>query len=120
MKRLLPLLFLLPLLCHAQDSETPTLDTVVVTAPRPHDPFAFRNPIDYQGTRFDRHWQGTSAEAFGMQGGMVPWLNKKIAERVSKAFYKAGWKAQIQHAEARPSPLTDEQLARATRLSAPV
>lgn len=115
MKRLLPLLFLLPLLCQAQDSELATLDTVVVTAPRPHDPFAFRNPIDYQSTRFDGHWQGTSAEAFGMQGGVVPWLNKKIAERVAKVAYGTGWKAQIQHAEARPSPLTDEQLARATR-----
>ncbi|WP_162409348.1 hypothetical protein [Pseudoxanthomonas daejeonensis] len=115
MKRLIPLLFLLPLVAHAQDNETTTLDTVVVTAPRPHDPFAFRNPVDYQPTRFDQHWQGTSAEAFGMQGGVVPWLNQKIAERVSKLAAKAGWKQQIQPAVARPSPLTDEQLERATR-----
>ena len=119
MKALLALLLFLPLVVQAQDSEPTTLEPVVVRAPRPElfkaDPFAFHNPIDYQPTRFDQYWQETSPEQFALSGGVVPWLNKKIAERVAKVGRSMGWKQQVQPAVARPSPLTEEQLERAAQ-----
>lgn len=108
----LPLLLLLSSGAMAQDAEPTTLEPVVVTAPRP-DPFAFHNPIDYQPTRFDKHWRENSPEQFALNGGVVPWLNQKIAERVAKVGRAMGWKQQVQPAMARPAPLTEEQLERA-------
>ena len=119
MKALLALLLFLPWVVQAQDSEPTTLEPVVVRAPRHDlfkaDPFAFHNPIDYQPTRFDQYWQETSPEQFALSGGVVPWLNRKIAEGVSTMAHKAGWKQQVQPAVARPSPLTEEQLERAAQ-----
>ena len=119
MKPLLVLLLIFAGTAHAQDAEPTTLQTVEVRAPRPEpfkpDPFAFHNPINYQPTRFDQYWRETSAEQFALSGGVVPWLNKKIAERVAKVGRSMGWKQQVQPAVARPSPLTEEQLERATQ-----
>lgn len=112
-RTLLPLLLLFSSGAMAQDAEPTTLEPVVVTAPRP-DPFAFHNPIDYQPTRFDKYWRETSPEQFGMNGGVVPWLNQKIAKGLSKVGRKMGLRQQVQPAVARPSPLTDEQLERAS------
>ena len=118
-RTLLPLLLLFSSGAMAQDAEPTTLEPVVVTAPRPEpfkpDPFAFHNPNDYQPTRFDRYWRETSPEQFAMNGGVVPWLNQKIAKGLSKVGRKMGLKQQVQPAVARPSPLTDEQLERATQ-----
>ena len=119
MKSLLLVLLLLPGLAHAQDAEPTTLEPVVVTAPRPEpfkpDPFAFHNPIDYQPTRFDKYWRETSPEQFALNGGVVPWLNQRIAKGLSKVGRKIGLRQQVQPAVARPSPLTEEQLERAAQ-----
>ena len=114
MKTFLVLLMLLSMPVFAQDAEPTTLEPVVVSAPRP-DPFAFHNPIDYQPTGFDKYWRETSPEQFALSGGVVPWLNQKIAKGLSKVGRKMGLKQQVQPAVARPSPLTDEQLERATQ-----
>lgn len=116
MKHLLTLLLLFPLAATATEpTQAPPTELPAIEVRAEYvDPFAFRNPIDYQSTPFDRHWKDpVSMESFGMDGGVVPWAVKKINEAMAKAARKGGWKQQIQHANARPSPLTPEQLDRA-------
>lgn len=97
------------------------LDAVRVLGQRPPpDPFAFRNPVQAQGTVFARHWdEPPSLEEIGMRGGIVQiGINKGLALAAQGIRTLPGWKDPIQHAAARPPPLDAAQQARAARFRA--
>lgn len=82
------------------------------------DPFAFRNPVEVDGTVFSRSWdEPPSIEEIGMRGGIVQIGINKGLELAAKGIRKLpGWQNQIVDAEARPPPLDQAQLDRAIRL----
>lgn len=102
------------------DDDTTTLDTILVTAPPPEtvDLYKFRNPVDAQPTVFDRSWhEAPSLEQIGKNGGVVPILVGYAALKVRNGARRIpGWKMPEQPAIARPSPLTEQQAGRASRL----
>ena len=99
---------------------TTTLDAVLVTAPPPEiiDLYKFRNTVDAQPTAFGRGWrEKPSLEEVGMNGGVVPIITGYAALKVRDGARKIpGWKKPEQPAIARPPPLTEAQVERATRL----
>lgn len=101
---------------------TPTeLETVRVLGQRPPaDPFAFRNPVEVDGTVFSRDWdEPPSLEEIGMRGGIVQIAIGMGLEATARGIRKLpGWKLQPVAASARPPPLDDEQLRRAAALQA--
>lgn len=103
----------------APPAQVTEMDAVRVVGERP-DPFAFRNPVDYDATAFDRHWdEPPSLEEVGMRGGYVQLGINKTLELAAKGIRKLpGWKGQVRSAEARPPPLDEAQLARAAGLQA--
>lgn len=82
------------------------------------DPFAFRNPVQAEGTVFDRDWnEAPSLEEIGMRGGIVQIAINKGLELTAKGIRSLpGWQNQVVGAQARPPPLDQAQLARAARL----
>ncbi len=100
--------------------DTTTLDTILVTAPPPEiiDLYKSRNPVDAQPTVFDRSWRETpSLEQVGMNGGVVPIIVGYAALKIRNGARRIpGWKMPEQPAVARPSPLTEAQAERASRL----
>ena len=86
----------------------------------PPDPFAFRNPVEVEGTVFSRAWnEPPSLEEVGLRGGYVQLGINKGLELAGKGIRKLpGWKLQIRDAQARPPPLDEAQIARAARLQA--
>ncbi|TYT23165.1 hypothetical protein FZO89_18170 [Luteimonas viscosa] len=95
------------------------MDTVRVVGERPPvDPFAFRNPVDVDGTVFSRHWdEPPSMEEIGMRGGIVQIAINKGLEATAAGIRKLpGWRNQVRAAVARPPPLDEVQAARAARL----
>ncbi len=97
------------------------LEAVRVVGRRPPaDPFAFRNPVEVEGTVFSRAWnEPPSLEEVGMRGGYVQIGINKGLELAAKGIRKLpGWKLQVRDAEARPPPLDEAQAARAARLHA--
>lgn len=86
----------------------------------PTDPFAFRNPVEVEGTVFSRAWdESPSLEEVGMRGGYVQLGIIKGIELAGKCIRKLpGWTQQINDAQARPPPLDEAQAARAARLHA--
>ena len=116
---------------HAQDADpaivdgtmpgpsTTDLDAVRVVGVRPPpDPFAFRNPVEVDGTRFARDWdEPPGLEEVGLRGGYVQIGINKGLELAAKGVRKLpGWRQQVRGAEARPPPLDAEQAARALRM----
>lgn len=85
---------------------------------RREDPFAFRNPVEAEGTVFERGWdEPPSLEEIGLRGGLVQMAIAKGLEMAAKGVRKLpGWQNQIVDATARPPPLDEAQLARAARL----
>lgn len=85
---------------------------------RPVDPFALENPVDFNDTRFQRHWRETpSLEEIGMQGGIVHIaINYGLLMAARQVTKLPGWKHQVQGAEARPPPLDEEEVQRAMRI----
>lgn len=85
---------------------------------RREDPFAFRNPVQAEGTVFERAWdEPPSLEEIGMRGGLVQMAISKGLEMAAKGVRRLpGWQNQIVDATARPPPLDEAQLARAARL----
>ena len=102
------------------DDGTTTLDTIRVTAPPPEtvDLYKLRNPVDVPPTVFDRDWHETpSLEQIGKNGGVVPIIVGYAALKVRNGARRIpGWKMPEQPAVARPSPLTEAQAERASRL----
>lgn len=90
----------------------------VVGRRQPVDPFAFRNPVEVDGTVFSRSWdEPPSAEEIGMRGGIVQIGINKGLELAGRGIRKLpGWQNQVVGAEARPPPLDQAQLERAARL----
>ena len=132
---LLALLCALPMAASAQDAgdagetrdvaasgaQTTELEAVRVVGRRPPaDPFAFRNPVEVEGTVFSRAWnEPPSLEEVGLRGGYVQLGINKGLELAGKGIRKLpGWKLQIRDAQARPPPLDEAQIARAARLQA--
>lgn len=104
-----------------QKEEVVNLDTVRVTAPKLEtlDLYRFRNPVEVEGTALDKYYRETpTVEDISLQGGYlllgIHYGLMKAAEQVTKL---PGWKGPIQHATARPSPLTEAQMQRAKRAS---
>ena len=97
----------------AKDGLTPTeLEAVRVIGQRPPpDPFAFRNPVEVEGTVFSRAWnEPPSLEEVGLRGGYVQLGINKGLELAGKGIRKLpGWKLQIRDAQARPPPLDEAQ-----------
>ncbi len=85
---------------------------------RREDPFAFRNPVQAEGTVFERAWdEPPSLEEIGMRGGLVQMAIAKGLEMAAEGVRRLpGWQHQIVDATARPPPLDEAQLARAARL----
>lgn len=83
----------------------------------PKDPFALENPVDYAATRFQRDWrEAPSLEEIGMQGGIVHIaINQGLLIAARLVTKLPGWKHQVQGATARPPPLDEKQVQRATR-----
>ena len=105
----------------ASNAQPTDLEAVRVVGRRPPaDPFAFRNPVEVEGTVFSRAWdEPPSLEEVGMRGGYVQIGINKGLELAAKGIRKLpGWKLQIRDAEARPPPLDEAQAARAARLHA--
>ena len=105
----------------ASGAQPTELEAVRVVGRRPPaDPFAFRNPVEVEGTVFSRAWdEPPSLEEVGMRGGYVQIGINKGLELTAKGIRKLpGWKLQIRDAEARPPPLDEAQAARAARLHA--
>ena len=97
------------------------MEAVRVVGKRPPaDPFAFRNPVEAEGTVFSRHWDGPpSLEEIGMRGGIVQIAIDKGLEAAAAGIRKLpGWRNRVRGAVARPPPLDDAQAARAARLHA--
>jgi len=126
---LLAVLCTLPPVAPAQDASEdsasgaqPTeLEAVRVVGRRPPpDPFAFRNPVEVEGTVFSRAWdEPPSLEEIGMRGGYVQIGINKGLELAAKGIRTLpGWKLQVRGAEARPPPLDEAQAERAARLQA--
>ena len=105
----------------ASGAQTTELEAVRVVGRRPPaDPFAFRNPVEVEGTVFSRAWnEPPSLEEVGLRGGYVQLGINKGLELAGKGIRKLpGWKLQIRDAQARPPPLDEAQIARAARLQA--
>lgn len=103
----------------ASGAQPTELEAVRVVGRRPPaDPFAFRNPVEVEGTVFSRAWnEPPSLEEVGMRGGYVQIGINKGLELAAKGIRKLpGWKLQVRGAEARPPPLDEAQAARAARL----
>jgi hypothetical protein len=102
------------------DDNTTTLETILVTAPplETVDLYKFRNPVDAQPTVFGRGWrEKPSLEEVGMNGGVVPIIAGYAALKVRDGARRIpGWKNPEQPAMARPPPLTEAQIERASRL----
>lgn len=100
--------------------DTTTLDAILVTAPPPEviDLYKFRNPVDAQSTAFGSGWrEKPSLEEIGTNGGMVPIIAGYAALKVRNGARRIpGWKQPEQPAFARPPPLTEAQVERASRL----
>lgn len=100
--------------------DTTTIDTIRVTAPRLEtvDLYGFRNPVQAEPSRFDRHWKEPfKLRKIGMEGGFVPLLSRYAAEKIAAGARKIpGWKGPVQPAIARPPPLTGAQMERAAEL----
>jgi hypothetical protein len=84
----------------------------------PVDPFAFDNPIDLRGTRFQRDWRDpVNLHDIGMRGGIVHIaINYGLLKAGEQITRLPGWKHQIRDATARPPPLDEEQVQRAMRV----
>ena len=95
------------------------LEPVRVIGRRP-DPFAFRNPVEAEGTVFSRDWdEPPSIEEIGLRGGIVQIGINKGLELAAKGIRSLpDWQDQVIGAQARPPPLDEAQLARAARLHA--
>ena len=108
-----------PAQAEGSQEEVVSLDTVRVTAPRREtlDLYRFKNPIDAKGTRFERSYRGEySLEQLGKDGGLIAVIPAYLAGKVAEGVQKLpGYKHQIQHATARPPPLTEAQMKRAER-----
>ncbi len=102
------------------DDGTATLDAVLVTAPPPEiiDLYKFRNPVDAPTTAFGGGWrEKPSLEEIGTNGGVVPIIVGYATLKVRNGARKIpGWKTPEQPAVARPPPLTEAQVERASRL----
>ncbi len=92
------------------------LAPVRVIGRRP-DPFAFRNPVEAQDTVFSRDWdEPPGLEEIGMRGGIVQIAINKGLELTAKGIRSLPyWQNQVVGAQARPPPLDEAQLARASR-----
>lgn len=95
------------------------LEPVQVLGQRPPpDPFAFRNPVEVEGTVFSRHWdEPPSIEEVGLRGGYVQLAINRGLEAIASGVRRLpGWK-QVTPAQARPPPPLDgDQAGRARRL----
>lgn len=102
------------------DAMTGDLGTVRVLGEYhlPVDPFALDNPIDFDGTRFQRDWRDpVNLHDIGMQGGIVHIaINYGLLKAGEQITRLPGWKHQVQAAVARPPPLDEEQAQRAMRV----
>lgn len=102
------------------DDGTTTLDAILVSAPPPEiiDLYKFRNPVDAQSTAFGGGWrEKPSLEEIGTNGGVVPIIAGYAALKVRNGARRIpGWKTPEQAAVARPPPLTEAQVERASRL----
>jgi hypothetical protein len=99
--------------------DTTTLDAILVTAPPPEiiDLYKFRNPVDAPPTAFAGWREKPSLKEIGTNGGVVPIIAGYAALKVRDGARKIpGWKTPEQPAFARPPPLTEAQLKRASRL----
>lgn len=100
-----------------------TLHTIEVVEKR----LVFMDEISYQrnfnpnANVFNKYWNDDpSLEQIAIQGGLVQkWVGQSIEKSVDGVTSRLpGYKGQIIHATARPSPLSKEQLARADRYTA--
>lgn len=84
----------------------------------PVDPFAFKNPIDIQGSAFDKHYrEPPTPEEISLNGGYILYgINYGLMKAMQQVTRLPGWKHQIQPATARPPPLDEEQMQRAMRV----
>ncbi|MFT3761028.1 MAG: hypothetical protein QM761_00145 [Pseudoxanthomonas sp.] len=102
----------------ARDDAT-TLETIRVTAPPPEtlDLYKFRNPIEVQGSAFDKHYhEPPTPEDISLNGGYILLgLNYGLMKAVQQTRRLPGYKDQIQSATARPPPLDEAQMTRAAQ-----
>lgn len=101
--------------------EISTLHTIKVVGKRPSflDDITYQRQFDPNANVFNKYWsQGSSIEQVAMEGGFVhKWLGEAIEKSIDGVTNRLpGYKHQIIPATARPSPLTDEELDRASSL----
>jgi hypothetical protein len=98
--------------------QTRQLERVRVVAPKFEDPFAFDNPVDIQGSAFDKYYRAPpTPEEISLGGGYILYgINQGLKKALQQVTRLPGWKHQVRDATARPPPLDDEQMSRAMRL----
>jgi hypothetical protein len=106
----------------AHDSAAQDLAPVRVTAPRlrMEDVYRSKPPPRTAPTVFDKAWrEPVNLRKIGDEGGVVPILVRYASRQVTRAARSLpGWKGPDQPARARPAPLDDAQMQRATELQA--
>jgi hypothetical protein len=98
-----------------------TLDEVRALPPdveQPLDLYRFKNPVSAQPNRFDKDWRPPpSVEQVSQGGGYLALGIYYLAGKAAKGLHTlTGAPDQVQPAIARPPPLSDAQLRRATEL----
>lgn len=127
----IPALFLLctaSCAAHAQDAQDAAnettgmkpreLERVRVVAPRfEPDPFEFKDPIEIQGSAFDKYYRAPpTPEDISLGGGYIHYgINYGLMKAAQQVTKLPGWKHQVQDATARPPPLDEAQMLRAAR-----
>lgn len=84
----------------------------------PLDLYRFKNPVSAQPNRFDKDWRPPpSPEQVSKSGGYLALGIYYVAGKVAKGMHTlTGGPDQVQAAVARPPPLSEAQLRRATEL----
>ncbi|UYB52571.1 hypothetical protein OCJ37_00970 [Xanthomonas sp. AM6] len=98
-----------------------TLDEVRALPPdeeQPLDLYRFKNPVSIQPNRFDKDWRPPpSVEQVSQGGGYLALGIYYVAGKAAKGLHAlTGAPDQVQAAVARPPPLSEAQLRRASEL----
>ena len=102
----------------AATNQVTEMDAVQVTATRPQELYRSKPVERTPPTVFERDWrEPVNLRQIGLEGGVVPLLVRYAGGQARKGAEQIpGWKKQVQPAIARPPPLDESQLQRATEL----